>query len=73
MILAEAGMRPIIWLIIFGPPCLAFVLWQYIGVGAKSGNIMPWQKVRLGKHGFWIVLTIIYAAALATVLAEHKI
>ena len=66
-------MHPMIWLIILGPPCLAFVLWQSIGVGAKSGNTVPWQKVRLGKHGFWIMLAIIYAATLATVLVEHKI
>jgi hypothetical protein len=66
-------MHPVIWLIILGPPCLAFVLWQYIGVGARTGDILPWQKVRLGKYGFWIMLAITYTATLATALVEHKI
>jgi len=74
-------MHSIIWVLILVPPCLAFVIWQYGGVGAKTRDMTVtsgfkvdlWQSMRLGKYGFWIILAIIYTVTLATALVEHKI
>jgi hypothetical protein len=66
-------MHSFIWVLVFGPPCLAFLIWQGIGKGSRTGDAAPWQKVSLGRFGYWIILTIIYTAAFATALVEHKI
>ncbi len=73
MIVADVDMHPIIWFIVLGPPCLAFVLWQGIGLGAKTGNTIPWQTVQLGKYSYWVIPAIIYTATIATALLEHRI
>ncbi len=81
MIVGEINMRPIVWLIILGPPCLAFVIWRYGGVRGRAGDITVkggfkvdlWQSVQLGKYGFWIILALTYIVTLATALVEHKI
>jgi hypothetical protein len=52
------------------PPCIAFVVWQSVRFTEVG---FPWQGVRLGKHGFWVILTVIYIAIFATALIEHKI
>jgi hypothetical protein len=66
-------MNSIIWILILvlGPPFLAYLAWLW--VGSRTGDIDPWKRVRLGKYGFWITLGIIYTAAIATALVEHKI
>lgn len=80
-------MHPMTWLIILGPPCLAFVIWRYGGVGWNGGRgakakdvvvgggfkVDVWQSVQLGKYGFWIVLAIAYTVTIAAALVEHKI
>ena len=66
-------MHPItvVFLVVLGPPFLAYLAWLWIG--AKAGNIEPWKRVRLGQYGFWIILGIIYTAALTTAVAKHVI
>jgi hypothetical protein len=66
-------MHPTIWVLVLAPPILALVIWQYLGIGARTGNILPWQRVRLGKYGFWIILAIFYSVTFATALVEHKL
>ena len=66
-------MRSIMWILILLPPVLAFVIWQGIGLGSRTGNTVPWQRVRLGKYGFWVTLAIVYIATFAAALGLHKI
>jgi hypothetical protein len=66
-------MHPIMWILILVPPVLAFVLWQGVGLGSRTGNIVPWQQVRLGKYGYWIILTIAYIATFAAALGLHQL
>jgi hypothetical protein len=73
MIVLEADMHSIIWVLIFGPPCLAFVIWQQVAVGTSTRNKDSLNRVRLGKYGFWVILTIFYTVAFATALAKHKL
>jgi hypothetical protein len=81
MIVVEADMQPIIWLIILGPPCLSLLIWKSGGLSARTKDITlgggfkvdVWQSFTLGKYGFWIILTVIYAVTIATALVEHKI
>jgi hypothetical protein len=73
-------MHNLIWFVILFPPCLAYCLW--LGVGSKARKTgassdtsfgMSGQRVRLGKHGYWILLTICYVAFFGVGLALHKI
>jgi hypothetical protein len=73
-------MYKLVLLLILLPPCLAYWLWQ--GVGYKERNTgvssntsfgMNGQRVRLGRHGYWILLAICYAASFGLALALHKI
>jgi uncharacterized membrane protein YoaT (DUF817 family) len=81
MIVAEVDMHPMIWLIIIGPPCLAFFIWRSGGAGDHTRDatvtggfkVDVWQRVSLGKYGYWIILAIIYTVTIATALVEHKI
>jgi hypothetical protein len=56
------------------------LLWLGIGyktrdTGASSNTSfgMNGQRVRLGRHGYWILLAICYAAFLGVGFALHKI
>lgn len=60
-------------LVLLLPPCLAIVIWQYIGVGTRTGDVMPWQRVRLGRYGFWVVLGIIYTVTFTAALIKYKL
>ena len=62
-----------IWILIVVPPCLAFLIWQGIGKGSRTGDTVPWQRVWLGNYGVWITLVILYVAMFAGALIEHKI
>jgi hypothetical protein len=73
MIALGVAMNSIIWLLILAPPCLALVLWQYVGIGARKRDILPWQYVRLGKYGFWVILAILYIVTFTAALVEHKL
>jgi len=53
------------------PPAIALLLSRLLRSRAV-GNY-PQQGFRLGKHAFWIILTVIYAAVFASALIEHKI
>ena len=66
-------MNSIIWLLILAPPCLALVLWQSVGIDARKRDILPWQYVRLGKYGFWVILAILYIVTFTAALVEHKL
>ena len=66
-------MHPMIWALILVPPCVAIILWQGVGIGSRTGNIVPWQHVRLGKYGFWITLAILYIVTFSAALVEHKL
>jgi len=67
-------MIPTMWiLVLLLPPCLAALIWLYMGVGAGKGDALPWQHVRLGRYGFWIVLGIIYTATFTAAFVEHKL
>jgi hypothetical protein len=66
-------MHPMIWFLIFAPPCLAFLIWQGIEKGFRTGNTVPWARVRLGKFGFWMTLAILYVATFAAALVLHKL
>jgi hypothetical protein len=70
----------LIWLVILFPPVMAYWLWLGIGyktrdTGASSNTSfgMNGQRVRLGRHGYWILLAICYAAFLGVGFALHKI
>jgi hypothetical protein len=73
-------MNPIVWVIVLGPPCLAFFIWK-AGSGPKTKDVTinfgfkadVWQRVTLGRYGFWIVLAIIYTVTLATAFVRHII
>jgi hypothetical protein len=73
MIALGVAMNSIIWLFILAPLCLALVLWQYVGIGARKRDILPWQYVRLGKYGFWVILAILYIVTFTAALVEHKL
>jgi hypothetical protein len=80
MTVVEIDMNPIIWFIVLGPPCLAFVIWKgSSGPRTKDVTITfgfkadMWQRVSLGKYGFWILLAIIYTVTLATAFVDHII
>lgn len=73
-------MHSLIWFLLLFPPCLAYWLWQ--GVAYKTRNTgassntsfgMNGQRVRLGKHGYWILMAICYVASFGVALALHKI
>jgi hypothetical protein len=66
-------MHSVIWVLVLAPPCVAFLIWQGIGKGSRTGDVVPWQRVRLGKSGFWITLTICYTAIFAAALVLHKL
>ena len=66
-------MHSIVWVLILAPPCLALILWQGFDIGSRTGNELPWQRVRMGKYGFWIVSTIFYAVMFAAAAFEHKL
>jgi hypothetical protein len=74
-------MHPIIWLLILFPPCLAFYIWKFGGVGNRTKDITVtggfkadvWQRVSLGKYGYWIILTILYTVMFAAAAFEHKL
>jgi hypothetical protein len=72
-------MRHLIWFLIL-PPVLAYWLWQ--GVGYKERNTkvssntsfgLNGQRVRLGRHGYWILLAICYAASSVLAFALREI
>jgi hypothetical protein len=52
------------------PPFIALIVWRLVRFTEVG---FPWQGVRLGKYGFWIIVTVIYSAILASALVEHKI
>jgi hypothetical protein len=62
-----------IWVFILVPLFVAFLIWQGVGIGSRTGNILPWQSVRLGKYGFWIILAILYIVTFSAALVEHKL
>jgi hypothetical protein len=66
-------MHPMIWVFILVPLFVAFLIWQGVGIGSRTGNILPWQSVRLGKYGFWIILAILYIVTFSAALVEHKL
>jgi hypothetical protein len=74
-------MHSIIWFLILFPPCLAFFIWKGGGLGLKTRDITltggfkvdVWQRVYLGKYGFWIILAILYAVMFAAAAFEHKL
>jgi len=35
------AMHSMIWVLILAPPCLAFLIWQGIGIGSRTGDIVP--------------------------------
>jgi hypothetical protein len=72
MLMIGVVMHPMIWALILVPPCVAIVIWQGVGIGSRTGNIVPWQHVRFGKHGFWITLAILYIVTFSAALVEHK-
>jgi hypothetical protein len=73
MILLGVAMQPMIWVLVLVPPCIAILVWQGIGRGSKTEDTVPWQRVRLGKRGFWLTLAICYVAMFAAAVVLHKI
>lgn len=63
-------MHSLAWILLLAPICVAFLLWRLVRFTEVG---FPWQGVRLGKYGFWIILTVIYLAVFASALIEHKI
>jgi hypothetical protein len=62
-------MHAMIWILVLLPLCAAFALWQSVGRVYKAGDTVPWQSVPLGKHSFWLILTICYVAAFSAAFA----
>ena len=60
-----------IWLLLFIPPCFAFVVWQIVRSSPRVG--FPSIPFGLGRHGFWTVLTITYVSMFVVALIEHKL
>ena len=66
-------MHTIIWALVLAPPVIAFVVWQGVGRNSRTGEGVPWQRVRLGKYGLWVTLTVCYVAAFGAALLLHKL
>ena len=64
-------MHNLIWLIILFPPLMAYWLWQRLS--SNSYFDVNAQRLRLGKHGYWVLLAVCYASFLGVALALHKI
>jgi hypothetical protein len=60
-----------ILILVLAPPVLAFVLWQVLRYGPKVG--FPSIPFRLGKNGYWKMLTLSYVAMFAAALVSHRI
>ena len=73
-------MHPLIWFLILFPPCLAYWIWR--GIAYKTGDTgatldssfgLSGKRVRLGRHSYWILLAICYAAFFGAAFALHKL
>jgi hypothetical protein len=66
-------MRHLIWFLIL-PPGLAYCLWQAYSYKQWTTGVSSNVSFGLnGKHGYWILLAICYAASLGLAIALHKI
>jgi hypothetical protein len=64
-------MHPMIWFLILAPPCLAFAVWHVVGNKDFRAGIQPgWRPF---KHGFWVVLGLLYVAMFAAAVVLHKL
>lgn len=76
----EGAPARMIWFLALFPPCLAYILWRGVGYkteerggssNAPSG--LSGNRVRLGRHGYWVLLAICYAGFLGAALLLHKV
>jgi hypothetical protein len=66
-------MRHLIWFLIL-PPGLAYCLWQAYSYKQWTTGVSSNTSFGLnGRHGYWILLAICYAASIALAIALHKI
>jgi hypothetical protein len=64
-------MHSTIWILLLAPLCFSFLAWQILISGPRVG--FPSIQFRLGKYGFWILLTISYVTMFSVAMIERKI
>lgn len=61
-------MQPLVWILVFLPLCLAFLIWEGVRHLTLKEAIV-WGNPRVRTHGFLVVLVLAYVVTVTSILA----